>query len=228
MEEITRFNMFQTKKYTKINLKSLKIHIYTPFYPLQRRNFMKTDQNQENQSQNTQESTNSTPSQNKITLSVPNPQIYLSRVKNKLKTTNFFQKTLKFKIFFVFLLILLAVNIKFSVSNVQIRQESKKINEDNLTLYEMLEVYNITRVVYGKQLKYLESILEDERIYVSSFYKSDISDEVYDEYHEQIEAFKQVDYNAVLDQFLNINYNQQLYEKRQQEERYKDKYESRN
>ena len=99
---------------------------------------MKTDKNQENQSQNTQESTNSTPSQNKITLSVPNPQIYLSKVKNKLKTTNFFQKTLKFKIFFVFLLILLAVNIKFSVSNVQIRQESKKINEDNLTLYEML------------------------------------------------------------------------------------------
>ena len=189
---------------------------------------MKTDKNQENQSQNTQESTNSTPSQNKITLSVPNPQIYLSKVKNKLKTTNFFQKTLKFKIFFVFLLILLAVNIKFSVSNVQIRQESKKINEDNLTLYEMLEVYNITRVVYGKQLKYLESVLEDERIYVSSFYKSDISDEVYDEYHEQIEAFKQVDYNAVLDQFLNINYNQQLYEKRMQEERYKDKYESRN
>ena len=103
-----------------------------------------------------------------------------------------------------------------------------RINEDNLSLYEMLEVYNITRVVYGKQLKYLESVLEDERIYVSSFYKSDISDEVYDEYHEQIEAFKQVDYNAVLDQFLNINYNQQLYEKRMQEERYKDKYESRN
>lgn len=189
---------------------------------------MKTVPDQENQSQNAQEGTKSTSSQNKITFSLPNPQIYLSKVKNKLKTTNFFQKTLKFKIFFVFLLILLAVNIKFSISNVKIRQESKKINEDNLTLYEMLEVYNITRVVYGKQLKYLESILEDERIYIDYSYKNNISDEVYDEYHDQIETFKQVDYNTVLDQFLNINYNQQLYEKRQQEERYNNKYGNKN
>ena len=196
---------------------------------------MKNDQNSPQQDQNDVQITeniqnqvsSSSPDQ-KITFSLPNPKIYLSKTKNHLKTTNFFQKTLKFKIFFVFLLILLVINVKFSFSNAKIRQENKKINEDNLSLYEMLEVYNITRVVYGKQLKYLESVLEDERIYIDSSYRSNISDEVYDEYYEQIDAFKQVDFNTVLDQFLNINYNQQLYEKRQQQERYKDKYESRN
>lgn len=196
---------------------------------------MKNDQNSPQDNQNDAQITeniqnqvfSSSPDQ-KITFSLPNPKIYLSKAKNHLKTTNFFQKTLKFKIFFVFLLILLAINIKFSVSNVKIRQENKKINEDNLSLYEMLEVYNITRVVYGKQLKYLESVLEDERIYIDSSYRNNISDEVYDEYYEQIESFKQVDFNTVLDQFLNINYNQQLYEKRMQQERYKDKYERNN
>lgn len=196
---------------------------------------MKNDQNspQDNQNdaqitENIQNQVSSSSPDQKITFSFPNPKIYLSKAKNHLKTTNFFQKTLKFKMFFVFLLILLVINVKFSFSNAKIRQENKKINEDNLSLYEMLEVYNITRVVYGKQLKYLESVLEDERIYIDSSYKSNISDEVYDEYYEQIDAFKQVDFNTVLDQFLNINYNQQLYEKRIQQERYKDKYESRN
>lgn len=196
---------------------------------------MKNDQNspQDNQNdaqitENIQNQVSSSSPDQKITFSLPNPKIYLSKAKNHLKTTNFFQKTLKFKIFFVFLLILLVINVKFSFSNAKIRQENKKINEDNLSLYEMLEVYNITRVVYGKQLKYLESVLEDKRIYIDSSYRSNISDEVYDEYYEQIDAFKQVDFNTVLDQFLNINYNQQLYEKRIQQERYKDKYESRN
>lgn len=196
---------------------------------------MKNDQNSPQQDQNSTQNLNSTqnpdhvssPDQ-KITFSLPNPKIHLSKAKNHLKTTNFFQKTLKFKIFFVFLLILLAINVKFSFSNVKIRQENKKINEDNLSLYEMLEVYNITRVVYGKQLKYLESVLEDERIYIDSSYRNNISEEVYDEYYEQIELFKQVDFNTVLDQFLNINYNQQLYEKRMQQERYKNKYENKN
>ena len=196
---------------------------------------MKNDQNLLQDNQNDVQNPNSTQNSDhvsstdqKITFSLPNPKIHLSKAKNYLKTTNFFQKTLKFKIFFVFLLILLAINVKFSVSNVKIRQENKKINEDNLSLYEMLEVYNITRVVYSKQLKYLESVLEDERIYIDSSYRNNISNEVYDEYYEQIESFKQVDYNSVLDQFLNINYNQQLYEKRMQQERYKDKYKSRN
>lgn len=196
---------------------------------------MKNDQNlpQDNQNdaqitENIQNQVSSSSPDQKITFSLPNPKIYLSKAKNHLKTTNFFQKTLKFKIFFVFLLILLAINVKFSFSNVKIRQENKKINEDNLSLYEMLEVYNITRVVYGKQLKYLESVLEDERIYIDSSYRNNISEEVYDEYYEQIESFKQVDFNTVLDQFLNINYNQQLYEKRMQQERYKNKYENKN
>ena len=41
----------------------------------------------------------------------------------------------------------------------------------------------------------------------------------YKEYEDTIEKFKKIDYNVVLDQFLNENYNDQLYEKRQQEKK---------
>ena len=56
-------------------------------------------------------------------------------------------------------------------------------------------------------------------MYLSPLYASNISDEVYEEYKETIDKFHKIDYNAVLDQFLNENYNEQLYEKRQQEEK---------
>ena len=56
-------------------------------------------QNQTQNTKSTQKSTTSTPPDSKITLSIPNPKIYLSKAlsdtKNHYKTTNFFQKTLK-------------------------------------------------------------------------------------------------------------------------------------
>lgn len=173
---------------------------------------MKTEENQS-------QSTKSTSSQENITISVPNPQIYVSKVQNRLKNTKFFQKTLKSQVIFAFLLVFFIINIVMAASNVKIKQTNKKLNEDMVTIYEMVEVLNITRKVDGRQIKYLESVLEENNVYISPMYSSDISDEVYEEYKNEIENFKKVDYNAVLDQFLNENYNKQLYEKRQQEEK---------
>lgn len=173
---------------------------------------MKTEENQS-------QSTKSTSSQENITISVPNPQIYVSKVQNRLKNTKFFQKTLKSQVIFAFLLVFFIINIVMAASNVKIKQTNKKLNEDMVTIYEMVEVLNIARKVDGRQIKYLESVLEENNVYISPMYSSDISDEVYEEYKNEIENFKKVDYNAVLDQFLNENYNKQLYEKRQQEEK---------
>ena len=175
----------------------------------------KTSENTENH----QNSSSSTSSQEKLTLSIPNPQIYISKAKNKLKTTKFFQKTFKSQVIFVFLLVFFIINVVIAASNVKIKQTNKKLNEDNLALYEMIEVLNVTRKVDGRQIKYLESVLDRNNVYIDYSYASDISDEVYEEYKETIDKFHKIDYNAVLDQFLNENYNTQLYEKRQQEEK---------
>ena len=161
---------------------------------------MKTEENQS-------QSTKSTSSQENITISVPNPQIYVSKVQNRLKNTKFFQKTLKSQVIFAFLLVFFIINIVMAASNVKIKQTNKKLNEDMVTIYEMVEVLNIARKVDGRQIKYLESVLEENNVYISPMYSSDISDEVYEEYKNEIENFKKVDYNAVLDQFLNENYN---------------------
>lgn len=88
-----------------------------------------------------------------------------------------------------------------------------------VSIYEMVEVLNIARKVDARQIKYLESVLDRNNIYIDYSYDSNISDEVYEEYQETIDQFHKIDYNAVLDQFLNENYNEQLYEKRQQEEK---------
>ena len=175
----------------------------------------KTSENTENH----QNSSYSTSSQEKLTLSVPNPQIYISKAKNKLKTTKFFQKTLRPQIIFVFLLVFFIINVVIAASNVKIKQINKKLNEDNLAIYEIVEVLNVARKVDGRQIKYLESVLDRNNVYIDYSYASDISDEVYEEYKETIDKFHKIDYNAVLDQFLNENYNEQLYEKRQQEEK---------
>ena len=175
----------------------------------------KTSENTENH----QNSSSSTSSQEKLILSVPNPQIYISKAKNKLKTTKFFQKTLKSQVIFVFLLVFFIINVVITASNVKIKQTNKELNEDNLAIYEMIEVLNIARKVDGRQIKYLESVLDRNNVYIDYSYASNISDEVYEEYKETIDKFHKIDYNAVLDQFLNENYNEQLYEKRQQEEK---------
>ena len=171
---------------------------------------MKTEENQ-------QQSTSTSSSQENITISVPNPQIYLSKAQNHLKSTKFFQKTLKSQVIFVFLLVFFIINVVMAASNVKIKQDNKKLNEDNLVIYEMIEVLNMARKVDGRQIKYLESVLDKNNVYIDYSYASNISDEVYEEYKETIDQFHKIDYNAILDQFLNENYNEQLYEKRQQE-----------
>lgn len=199
-------------------------------------NLAQNDQNSQNQQENiqiqaqnaksTQKSTTSIPSPSKITLSVPNPKIYLSKAlsntKNYLKTTNFFQKTLKFKIFFVFLLVLTVINVIMTVKNVEVKQTNKKLNEDMISIYEAFEVTNMARKVTAREIKYLESLIEENNIYLSPMYRSDISDEVYEEYKETIDQFHKIDYNAVLDEFLHEDYNVQLYERRQQELKHKE------
>lgn len=187
-----------------------------PNYP----NSQENDPNNPNTSQN---QSSSPDSPTKITLSLPNPQIYLSKAKHSLKNTTFIrkflQKTLKSRTIFLFLLIFFIINVIFSVSNAKIKTDNTKLNEDNLAIYEIVEVLNVARKVDARQIKYLEDVLDRNDIYINSSYRSTISDEVYDEYHETIDQFKKIDYNTVLDQYLNDNYNEQLYEKRKQEEK---------
>lgn len=178
---------------------------------------MKNDQNSQNTQENQSQSTFTTSSQENITLSVPNLKIYISKAQNHLKSTKFFQKTLKSQVIFVFLLVFFIINVVIAASNVKIKQDNKKLNEDMATIYEAFEITNITRKVDARQIKYLESVLDRNNIYIDYSYASNISDEVYEEYQETIDQFHKIDYNAVLDQFLNENYNEQLYEKRQQE-----------
>lgn len=199
-------------------------------------NLAQNDQNSQNQQENiqiqaqnaksAQKSTTSALPDSKITFSLPNPKIYLSKVltntKNYLKSTNFFQKTLKFKIFFVFLLVLTVINVVMTVKNVEVKQTNKKLNEDMISIYEAFEVTNMARKVTAREIKYLESLIEENNIYLSPMYRSDISDEVYEEYKETIDQFHKIDYNAVLDEFLHEDYNVQLYERRQQELKYKE------
>lgn len=191
---------------------------------------MKNDQNDPNLQENDQNNqttpqnqSSSPDSPTKITLSLPNPQIYLSKAKNHIKNTTFIrkflQKTLKSRIIFLFLLVFFIINVIFSVSNAKMKSDNIKLNEDMVTIYGLVEMINITRKVEVRQIKYLEDVLDRNDIYIDSSYRSTISDEVYDEYHETIEQFKKIDYNAVLDQFLNDNYNEQLYDKRKQEEK---------
>ena len=130
----------------------------------------------------------------------------------------FFQKTLKPQIIFVFLLGFFIINVVIAASNVKIKQINKKLNEDNLSIYEIVEVLNVSRKVNGRRFKYLKSLIEENNVYLSPLYASNISDEVYKDYKETMEKFHKIDYNAVLDQFLNEDYNTQLYDKRQQEE----------
>ena len=56
---------------------------------------MKNDQKSQNYQENQSQSTSTSSSQENITLSVPNPKIYISKAKNRLKSTKFFQKNVK-------------------------------------------------------------------------------------------------------------------------------------
>lgn len=187
-----------------------------PNYP----NLQENDQNNQTTPQN---QSSSPDSPTKITLSLPNPQIYLSKAKNHIKNTTFIrkflQKTLKSQVIFLFLLVFFIINVIFSVSNAKMKSDNIKLNEDMVTIYGLVEMINITRKVEVRQIKYLEDVLDRNDIYIDSSYRSTISDEVYEEYEETIEQLHKIDYNTVLDQYLNDNYNEQLYEKRKQEEK---------
>ena len=73
-------------------------------------NLQENDQNNQTTPQNQSSSPDTSSSPSKITLSLPNPQIYLSKAKNHIKNTTFIrkflQKTLKSQVIFIFLLIL--------------------------------------------------------------------------------------------------------------------------
>ena len=112
-------------------------------------------QNQENQ----QKSTSQSSSQENITISVPNPKIYVSKAQNHLKSTKFFQKTLKSQVIFIFLLVFFIINVVMAALNVKIKQDNKKLSEDNLTIYEMVEVNNITRAIQSNRINYLEGLI---------------------------------------------------------------------
>ena len=112
---------------------------------------MKNDQKSQNNQENQSQSTSTSSSQENIILSVPNPKIYISKAQNRLKSTKFFQKTLKPQVIFVFLLVFFIINVVIAASNVKIKQDNKKLNEDMVSIYEMVEVLNIARKVDARQ-----------------------------------------------------------------------------
>lgn len=175
------------------------------------KNNQNSSQNQENQSQSTNQST----SQENITFSVPNPQIYLSKAQNRIKSTKFFQKTLKSQVIFVFLLVFFIINVVMAALNVKIKQDNKKLNEDNLAIYEIIEVNNITRAIQSNRINYLEGLLiAYAGIDLDALYYIDFVDEAYEKYEETIKEFKQIDLNKIVDQYLNKDYSDMLTDKR--------------
>lgn len=172
-------------------------------------------QNQENQSQ----PSSLLSSQENITISVPNPKIYVSKVQNHLKSTKFFQKTLKSQVIFVFLLVFFMINVVMAALNVKIKQDNKKLKEDNLTIYEMVEVNNITRAIQSNRINYLEGLIAYTEIDLDALYYIDFVDAAYEKYEETIKEFKQIDLNKIVDQYLNKDYNDMLTDKRIAEEK---------
>lgn len=180
---------------------------------------MKNNQDSIQNQENTQPQSTSTSSQENITISVPNPQIYLSKAQKCLKSTKFFQKTLKSQVIFVFLLVFFIINVVMAASNVKIKQDNKKLKEDNLTIYEMVEVNNITRAIQSNRINYLEGLIAYAGIDLDALYYIDFVDAAYEKYEETIKEFKQIDLNKVVDQYLNKDYNDMLTDKRIAEEK---------
>ena len=163
------------------------------------------------------------------------PHIYASKSQNSTSNTSNTSNTLKsskipYKIqpsikkilqnpkFSLFLLIFFILNLIFSVLTIttmlSTHKENKQLKSDNVTIYEMFDVLNVTRIAKARQIKYLESLLEENNIYISPLYSVYIQEEMYEEHKETIEKFHKIDYNAVLDQYLNEDYNTMLYNMR--------------
>ena len=182
---------------------------------------MKNNQNSFQNQENQVLSTNQSSPQENITISVPNPKIYVSKAQNSLKKTKFFQKTLKSQVIFVFLLVFFIINVVMTASNVKIKQTNKELNEDNLTIYEMIEVNNITRAIQSNRIDYLEGLIAYAGIDLDALYYIDFVDEAYEKYEETIKEFKQIDLNKIVDQYLNKDYSDMLTNKRITEEKNK-------
>ena len=137
---------------------------------------------------------------------------------NSYKIIHHIKKILQNPKFSVFLLIFFVFNISFSIltitTTLSTRKENKQLKSDNVTIYEMFDVLNVTRIAKARQIKYLESLLEENNIYITPLYSVYIQEEMYEEYKETIEKFHKIDYNVVLDQYLNEDYNTMLYEMR--------------
>lgn len=175
---------------------------------------MKNDQNSAQNQENQSKSTSQSSSQENITISVPNPKIYVSKVQYRLKSTKFFQKTLKSQVIFVFLLVFFIINVVMAALNVKIKQDNKKLNEDNLAIYEIIEVNNITRAIQSNRINYLEGLIAYAGIDLDALYYIDFVDEAYEKYEETIKEFKQIDLNKIVDQYLNKDYSDMLTDKR--------------
>lgn len=182
---------------------------------------MKNNQNSFQNQENQVQSTNQSSPQENITISVPNPKIYVSKAQNSLKKTKFFQKTLKSQVIFVFLLVFFIINVVMTASNVKIKQTNKELNEDNLAIYEMIELNNITRAIQSNRIDYLEGLIAYAGIDLDALYYIDFVDEAYENYEETIKEFKQIDLNKIVDQYLNKDYSDMLTNKRITEEKNK-------
>lgn len=150
-----------------------------------------------------------------------NPYIYTSKSQNSTenpikssKIPYFLQKILQNPIFSALILIFFVLSIIILAINIETLQENKQLKSDNVTIYEMFDVINVTRIAKARQIKYLESLLEENNIYLTPLYSVYIQEEMYEEYRETIEKFHKIDYNAVLDQYLNEDYNTMLYNMR--------------
>lgn len=121
----------------------------------------------------------------------------------------------KSKIILLFLSLFLIVNIIFLFSNIKTIKKNKGLNNDNLMMYELVEITNVTRVIDGRRIDYLESIIESNGIDLNILYSYDISDQVQEEYNEKLEKLEKLDYNDFIDRYLKIDYSSQLQEKRE-------------
>lgn len=116
-----------------------------------------------------------------------------------------------------FLIILSIINVITLTLNITTISDNKKLTLDNLAIYEMIEVSNIMRKADSRKIKYLESVINENNIYLSPMYKVYINEEVQEEYQTTIETFNRIDYNAMLDQFLYEDYNTMSYKERMKE-----------
>lgn len=143
-----------------------------------------------------------------------NPLNITSNSSKTLKIIQKLQKILQNPIFSAIILIFFVLNIIILSINIKTIQKNKQLKSDNVTIYEMFDVLNVTRIAKARQIKYLESLLEENNIYITPLYSVYIQEEMYEEHKETIEKFHKIDYNAVLDQYLNEDYNTMFYEMR--------------